>query len=223
METSEDDGLGVGERPPRARQKRQRTVAWPRQERPEYRRGLTGEARIKENLLVPRELITAIEQVRIQFSITRPAWLHDHGAMPGLAAFREALLRLGLKHINDPELYQMIPLDGRRKNAAPVAAAQAPPLPASTSEELPEITVPDPMLAFTVGRVKESVTMPSSLLILVDLAAATWAMTHPDWLFAHGTSPGKAGFREGLIRLGLKHVNDSELADLIPTDQRRRK
>lgn len=34
---------------------------------------------------------------------------------PTIYAFREALLRVGLKHITDPELMDLLPMDGRRR------------------------------------------------------------------------------------------------------------
>ena len=38
---------------------------------------------------------------------------------PTSSGFREALMRLGLKHIDDPEFISLIPPDGRRKSSRP--------------------------------------------------------------------------------------------------------
>lgn len=35
-------------------------------------------------------------------------------------------------------------------------------------------------------------------------------------------APTPSGFREGLLRLGLKHINDPEFVELLPPDLRRR-
>lgn len=58
----------------------------------------------------------------------------------------------------------------------------------------------------------------------LDEAHDLWNMLNPQWRSTHGggAPPTKAAFREAVLRLGLKHLNDDEeFADLIPRDQRR--
>lgn len=57
----------------------------------------------------------------------------------------------------------------------------------------------------------------SSLPEVLELARARWAAEN---FGAYGASPNISQFREALLRIGLKHLNDPEFIDLIPRDMR---
>lgn len=62
-----------------------------------------------------------------------------------------------------------------------------------------------------------------SVELLEELAAisAEWTVCNRRELAARGRKqPTASAFREGLLRLGLKHINDPEFVDLIPPDGR---
>lgn len=54
---------------------------------------------------------------------------------------------------------------------------------------------------------------------LVNRAQMAWSFEHVDEL---DYQPTPAAFVEGLLRLGMKHMDDPELIELIPADRRRR-
>lgn len=72
------------------------------------------ETRVKDWGMLPPSLMTNIEMARMQWTVFNTEWMRDHGAPPHISGFKEALMRLGLKHINDPEFASLIPLDRRR-------------------------------------------------------------------------------------------------------------
>lgn len=57
----------------------------------------------------------------------------------------------------------------------------------------------------------------NSLPEVLELARARWAAEN---FGAYGASPNISQFREALLRIGLKHLNDPEFIDLIPRDMR---
>lgn len=74
----------------------------------------SSEARVKDWGMLPTSLMQTVEMTRMQWSVLNPEWLMEHGAPPHISGFKEALMRLGLKHINDPEFAALIPPDRRR-------------------------------------------------------------------------------------------------------------
>lgn len=62
-----------------------------------------------------RALIDEIQAMQADWTSANRARLSDRGQPPPTnSGFREALLRLGLKHLNDPEFIDLIPPDARR-------------------------------------------------------------------------------------------------------------
>lgn len=69
-------------------------------------------------------------------------------------------------------------------------------------------------------RVKDWGMMPKSLMDHVEMMRMQWTLANMAQVKESGT-PHNSGFREALVRLGLKHINDPEFASLIPPDRRR--
>lgn len=82
----------------------------------EYQQDPT-EPRAKDSGMLPPSLLREIEMVRMKWTVHNQAWVDEHGSMPHVSGFKEALMRMGLKHINDPELSTLIPPDRRRGTA----------------------------------------------------------------------------------------------------------
>lgn len=62
------------------------------------------------------ELLDEVSAILAEWTVANRQRLRDRGQpAPTLSGFREGLLRLGLKHINDPEFVQLLPPDFRRK------------------------------------------------------------------------------------------------------------
>lgn len=62
-----------------------------------------------------------------------------------------------------------------------------------------------------------------SLREVLQRALPQWSADNWEALTAHGmTTPTTSGFREALMRLGLKHIDDPEFISLIPPDGRRK-
>lgn len=72
------------------------------------------EPRHKDWGAIPSSLAQTIEMTRMQWAVTNTAWFTEHGGPPHVYGFKEALIRLGLKHINDPEFAALLPPDKRR-------------------------------------------------------------------------------------------------------------
>lgn len=93
-----------------------------------------------------------------------------------------------------------------------------PAAPADGVPQLPEFPYPqDP----TEQRVKDWGMLPPSLMQTIELARMHWTVVNADWMKEHGAPPHLSGFKEALMRLGMKHINDPEFASLIPLDRRR--
>lgn len=89
----------------------------------------------------------------------------------------------------------------------------------------PEVRHVDP--DYTVDfhpREKDTTAMTSTALIEEMAAAqAEWTVANRSRLTARQQpNPTNSGFREALLRLGMKHINDPELIDLIAPDGRRK-
>lgn len=186
---------------------------------PDYRVGLD-EPRGK----VPLYLSTHVgRQLRVSLDTwTRqhPEWVIDRGGQrPGASAWLEGLIRLGMKHINDPDLFEAIPVDARR-TATPgdaeyvrIPAGARPPAVGEAEWELPEQPG---------TKQKASVQLATSFGKEANTARTMWGLvTHPEYMTMTGDLPGPSGWLEGLARIGLKWVNDPELGTLIPSDARR--
>lgn len=94
----------------------------------------------------------------------------------------------------------------------------APAEPAPGMSRLPDFPYPqDPK----EKRVKDWGMLPPSLMQSIEMARMHWTVANTDWMTEHGFSPHISGFKEALIRLGMKHINDPELGELIPPDRRR--
>lgn len=178
------------------------------------------DARVKTSMLWPEGLLALVPMVGSYLTITSPVWMSQRGGAPTSAAMKEGLLRLGLKYIDDPELLNLIPADKRRSDAAV------------------DVSVPDRFLAAEPGagamplpemeyrgettRIADTTYLTESLVEALTLVGASWVRQHPVWVQLHVAPPGVGAFREGLLRLGLKHCNDPELLQMIPSDRRRR-
>lgn len=76
-----------------------------------------------------------------------------------------------------------------------------------------ELTGDEPKVRDTSSKIS------SSLPAQIALAQALWTAEN---IGAFGYSPNESAFREALIRMGLKHLNDPDFIKLIPADRRRR-
>lgn len=74
-------------------------------------------------------------------------------------------------------------------------------------------------------RVKDPTAATSEALIEeIGAAQMDWGSRNRHRLAERGQpNPTNSGFREALLRLGLKHINDPEFIDLIPPDARRKR
>lgn len=175
--------------------------------------------RVKVAMTVPRTLLVQMSVVSGMITLHNPEWTAEHG-VPTTAAVKEGLLRLGLWHLDDPDLFHLIPIDLRRRGAQPVVTiprGKSPTKPKSPTFPAMEY-IPDGS-----SRVADTTYLTEPLNEAVPQIGVTWATTHSVWLEVHDAVPGVSAFREGLIRLGLKHVADPELLQMIPRDARRRR
>lgn len=63
----------------------------------------------------------------------------------------------------------------------------------------------------------------ADLLQEMSAVSAEWTVANRHRLWERAQAvPTPSGFREGLLRLGLKHINDPEFIELIPPDFRRK-
>ena len=119
------------------------------------------------------------------------------------------------------------PNGGRRKGQSGAGASRkSTRLSASDDANVPQVggTVPtvDFMAGLDESRVKDWGMVPPSLGSTVSMARIQWAANNPEWCGVNGGPPTEYGFKEALIRLGLKHLNDAEMATMLPRDMRRR-
>ena len=113
-----------------------------------------------------------------------------------------------------------------QKGADPVRPVRAP---ATASPRAPRAAATSRSeFDYTAGgfesKVKDVGGMISpSLREVLQRALPQWSADNWEALTAQGqTTPTSSGFREALLRLGLKHIEDPEFISLIPPDGRRR-
>lgn len=179
-------------------------------------------ALVKESLNLPKEFTRVLRRAKNRFDTANEDWVDERGTT-GVAAFHEGLLRVGLKHVDDPDLIRLIPMD-QRGSHGPSDWSSAPPglppaKPGSGSEVIEPLDWADSMEG---EREKTTMRLSESLVAAIGMALMGWAMAHPQWIAAARRPPGAVAFREGLLRLGVKHVNDPDLRRAIPRDRRRR-
>lgn len=162
-------------------------------------------------LYLPQRLILLTDEIRGHWVSVNPDWGQEHG-VPGKAAFKEGLMRHALHHIDDPDLFTLIPIDSRR-NLSTIELPTLPPPHKPVRGAFPVLPFD---VDFTEPRFADDGRYSSEFLSALNKVARSWAFAHPEWLTTYGGIPGAAAFREGLIRLGLKHINDIRLAALIP-------
>lgn len=176
------------------------------------------DARHKVNLLLSQALLGMLTESRVTWGLAHQEWmLRNGGQLPGTSAWREGLARLGLKYIDDPDLFRAIPLDQRRRRRPEVEVPVADGLPA-----MPAGLGVDWQTTSSTPGVKENALIPTVLSDEMAKARIEWGFAHPEFLQVRGSMPGMSAFFEGLCRVGLKHAADAELDELIPFDARRR-
>lgn len=125
------------------------------------------------------------------------------------------------------------PITGRRAPARPanLAASRPSGAPASSTPRATEVSqqvnhlgVPYTLIPGEKKERDTSSQVSESLVDGVEQARTFWIAENYHAVKEHlGPSPRSSAFREALIRLGLKHLDDPEFIDLIPvTDGRRR-
>lgn len=176
--------------------------------------------RVKTTMLWPEGLLALVPIVGSYLTITSPVWMAQRGGAPTSAAMKEGLLRLGLKYIDDPELLNLIPADKRRSDAAVEVSVPDPLPPAEPGAGA--TALPNMDYRGESARIADTTYLTESLVEALALVGASWVRQHPVWVQLHVAPPGLGAFREGLLRLGLKHLNDPELLNMIPSDRRRR-
>lgn len=131
------------------------------------------------------------------------------GGRLGTSGTAEVLLRLGLKHIDDPELWLLIP--SKRADRGEVRLPD--PLPPTGEGKVPPVQYATDVDG---DEAKITVIADEALLEAVDAAAMGWLMTHPEYLLARVSMPGAAAWMQAVLRLGIKHLGDPDVADLVP-------
>lgn len=113
---------GEAPAPRAAREEKQPAATAPALRRPRPASGFdyaagTAETRVKDpGGVISPSLASELKQAQLQWSAENWARLDSQGlSAPTTSGFREALLRVGLKYIDDPEFIDLIPPDGRRR------------------------------------------------------------------------------------------------------------
>ena len=112
----------------------------------------------------------------------------------------------------------------RRSAAVQRVAARAPETPRTTTEK----PRPPHGIDYTAGGLEPKVkdvggVISPSLRDALQRTLPKWSSENWEALAAQGmTTPTSSGFREALMRLGLKHIDDPEFISLIPPDGRRK-
>lgn len=184
----------------------------------EYAIGFT-DPRHKISLVLSAPLLDLLESSRFAWAMRNQEWVMSHGRhLPGTSAWREALVRIGLKHIDDPDLFRTIRRDRRRRPTGETSVDLPAGLPAAGGG-----APHDGWDAEDEGTaVKENAAIPSALSDELERVRVAWSFAHPEFIQHAGGMPWASGFFEGLARLGLKHLADPELGDLVHVDARRR-
>lgn len=113
--------------------------------------------------------------------------------------------------------------------ATPAAKAPKAPKPAKAKAKAAPRPAAGPDDDYTAGlngpRTKDAAgTISAGLLPVISNALDDWAHANRHELRERGLSrPTMSGWREALFRIGLKHLDDPELIDLIPADLRKSK
>lgn len=181
----------------------------------------TGSTRVaKASTFLPAMLTQQVAKVQGMFAAMRPEWGARSGFTPPTGrAIYEALAWLGIEYVNDPDLARLIPPDGRyHRTDVVLAIPDGDPI--ASPQGAQQISGIDWQAGMDDSRARCTLRLTHDLSMTIDNTAAAWRLAHPDWVEAYA-APGASAFREGLLRLGLKHVNDPKLADVMPLDGRR--
>lgn len=187
-------------------------VAWPTMPTVDATVG-AGDAAAKLSNRWDKHLLVLVEQTLMR-------WLVDSGSsMPskqrlkvGQSTIMEALLRVGLLHLDDPDLVRLVRADGRQR---PLGEPDF----GDIADGLPPTCDPwaaglqwlhfDGTLTRHTGYCREG------LMDALEEVRMRWYVRHSEFATLHGSKPGEAAFREGLIRLGVKHLTTADIDKML--------
>lgn len=157
-------------------------------------------------------LLVLAEQAHMRWLVDSNSTLPTKARMRvGQSTIMEALLRVGLQHINDPDLFRLVRPDGRRNTGD----GDATEVPAGNPAQCDQWAAGLDWSRFDGTLVRHTGYCRSGLTESLQELLLRWYIAHPEFMVVYGSKPGAYAFREGLIRLGIKHLTTSAIDTML--------
>jgi len=128
----------------------------------------------------------------------------------GQSTIMEALLRVGLHYIDDPDLFRVMRADGRRSGGNATF-----PIPPGLPRECDPWAEPLDWTQTTGTLTRHTGYCRITLSETLDEALMRWYFAHPEFQMTHGSHPGAHAFREALMRIAVKHLTTKQLDAML--------